>query len=114
MTAAKTLTVPAPIVSNCGRYHSIEIPLRKYTVCPQKDGRFVLELVDRDRHGGSYWICRRGATNKVAWVQNISPFESLDEAVAAMTLHAAAELKARASTATCVLGVRAPLRIPLS
>lgn len=106
------ITVPAPTVSRCGRYHSIEISLRKYTVCPQKDGRFVIELVDRDRFGGSFWICRSGTTNQVAWVQNIVPFESLDEALEAMTREASKVLALESRVTTCVFGVRAPIKIP--
>ena len=109
---SSTITVPAPSVSRCGRYHSIEISLRKYTVCPQGNGKFVIELVNRDRFGGYFWICRNGVTAQSAWVQNISPFESLEEAIEVMTRKAHDVLAIEAKVATCVPGVRAPIKIP--
>ena len=106
-----TPAIPAPIVSRCGRY-TLEIGLRKYTVCPQNNNKFVIELVDRDRFGGYFWICRNGFTPQSAWIQNIDPFESLGEAIDAMMRDAERILAQEAKVAICVPGVRAPIKIP--
>ena len=69
-------------------------------------------MVDRDRFGGYFWICRNGVTPQSAWVQNIDPFRGLEEAIEAMTRDAERILAQKARVATCVLGVRAPIKIP--
>ena len=84
MSKTPAVSVPAPKFTACGRWCSIEVTLNKWTVCPTHDDKWVIRYINRDRFGGQFILSRSGFDPVAAWVHNIQPWDTQEEAIEAM------------------------------